>query len=192
MALKSDDVTFKIPNYAILQFSKFEMLETVMKNENQGDYLWVDAGVSRFFKPFLKEQSFQSDLGTMSMIGNVNEALFEIDPRGNLRWGKLKRAEVGSCRRSFSGTSFLLKRDYVTHYKDALMQKAIQWVEKGIWDNEQIALNAVFLEGKILPDLINQKGDTGTIARFISGQVGDPQVRMYSSKAILPRRITAR
>jgi hypothetical protein len=181
---KNSDVTFQLPDYAILQFSKFEMLEDAMLQNFAKNFLWLDAGISRFINPAtVKFSRFEQSL-LPNILDAVNEGLFEVDLRKNLRWGKLKKVKIGSCRRSFSGTSFLVKSEHVSDYKNVLLSKAFEWISLGIWDNEQVALNAVFLEGLISPDLINQSGDTGTLGRVFTGEVVALPDLIYSSKEL--------
>lgn len=161
----SEDITFQIPAYGILQFSKFEILKEVSEFKTNQNLLWIDAGISRFISPVI--HSPEDQLAAMNKVPNFNEALFEVDLRRNVFLGKLRKVKVGSCRRTFSGGSFLIKKNQAEHYFQALKNKAEFWIENNVWDNEQIGLNSCYHDGSISPDFILQDESAGTIARRI-------------------------
>lgn len=49
MSQTSNDLTFRLPNYAILQFQKFNFLERLaFQFKSTQGFFWIDAGISRF------------------------------------------------------------------------------------------------------------------------------------------------
>ena len=161
----SEDVTFQIPAYGILQFSKFEILKELSILKSNPNLLWIDAGISRFILPEI--QTLEDQLAIPREVLEFDEALFEIDLRRNVFLGKLRKVKVGSCRRTFSGGSFMIKRNQTEHYFQALKSKAEFWIENNVWDNEQIGLNSCYHDGSISPEFIEQDEIAGTIARRI-------------------------
>jgi len=161
----SEDVTFQLPSYGVLQFSKFEILKEVSLVSTSENLLWIDAGISRFISQ--ETYSPEKQIAALSKTPEFKEALFEIDLRRNVLFGQLRKAKIGSCRRTFSGTSFLLKKASANQYFQALNKKAESWIENDIWDNEQVGLNACFHDGGISPEFVQQDELTGSVARRI-------------------------
>jgi len=166
----SNDVTFSLPMYAVFQIAKFQLLSHALSLSSlpkYKGYLWVDAGISRFvFEPSNRHKSKK-----VRSIRFGNESLFEIDFKKNLTWnGELKFSQPGTNRRSFSGTSFYLTKDDIIIYDKAIVNAAQNWIDIGLWDNEQVLLNNLFKSKIISPGLIRQKNETGSVARSFLGQ----------------------
>jgi hypothetical protein len=166
MSLRSNDLTFQLPNYAILQFQKFNFLERLafQFKKTQG-FFWIDAGISRFIP--------DSNFPKLSLIGKqllnskkYKSSFFEVDIKNNLKlFGGLKSAKVGTCRRIFSGTSFYLINSDTSKYASSIFQLSLDWINDHKWDNEQVALNNLFKSKSISPNILLQKKQTGTVAR---------------------------
>jgi len=180
---RSDDLTFKLPLYSILQFEKFQFLAEQKKMEpNLKGALWVDAGISRFINSRQTSASKEKSKTNIQKILNSKKSLFEVDPKRNLTIFKnLKYVKTGTCTRSFSGTSFYLDQEDIFLYAQKTLQIANLWIENFQWDNEQIALNQLFLNGSISPRILLQKDLTGSVARYILG--------MENAKIISPQKI---
>ena len=167
---KSNDMTFKLPNYAMLQFEKFQFIENEQKNHPEIDgYLWVDAGISRFIGSKYPS-SRKSKLTSFEKFLSEGKSLFEVDIKNNLNYFRnLKFIETGTCKRTFSGTAFYISKNDVRKYASLTYEVALDWIERLQWDNEQIALNQLFLKKSISPKILIQKGNTGSVARFALG-----------------------
>jgi hypothetical protein len=160
------DITFQLPAYALLQFSKFEFAK-LLNNPHQS-VLWVDAGISRFIKHIDVDNLHQN---VDSLLNEGYDALFEIDIKNNFdfRALSLKDSEVGSCRRVISGGSFWIRTSYLEKIQSPIFQVMQEWLFSEIWDNEQVMLRKILptLPGKIL--LVPQvRGLPGCVPRSLS------------------------
>jgi hypothetical protein len=160
------DITFQLPAYALLQFSKFEF--AVHLDNPHRSVLWVDAGISRFI-----ENVDMSNLhrNVETLLDEGYDALFEIDIKNNfeLRTLSIKDSEVGSCRRVISGGSFWIRASYLEEIQSTIFKEMQEWLFSEIWDNEQVMLRKVLptLPGKIL--LVPQvRGLPGCVPRSLS------------------------
>jgi hypothetical protein len=136
------DITFTLPKYALLQYSKFEFA-TLIPNPSDS-VLWVDAGISRFIREISPNQL---DISARKLLDSGVDSLFEIDIRNNLNLFKfqLRDSHIGSCRRVISGGSFWIRTSFVPKLYDSIQFGISEWLDRKQWDNEQVMLR------KILP-----------------------------------------
>ena len=170
LSKKSNDMTFQLPQYAMLQFEKFQFLANEQRYHPEiKGFLWVDAGLSRFIGSKYTSAT-PSNLGNFDKLCSRDRSLFEVDVKNNLSlFGDLKYVETGSCQRTFSGTAFYISKNDVRKYASLTHEVALEWISKFRWDNEQIALNQLFLRKLISPRILIQKGETGSVGRFALG-----------------------
>jgi len=171
MSKISDDLTFRLPSYAILQFQKFNLLHRVSNLDRESTGLfWIDAGISRFISEDLSLGNLESLRKGISANQLFDKSVFEVDFKSNVTFaGRLKRAKIGTCRRIFSGTAFYLVRDDIPQYARLIAELAKEWIRDQKWDNEQVALSNLFASKAITPKILPQKNTTGTTARFFLG-----------------------
>lgn len=167
----SEDITFKLPKYSILQFQKFRFLELASKyHEDSIGFFWIDAGISRF----LDEAENYSNIETLE-YNFVNskihkDSFFEIDLRKNRTiLGRMRNTKVGTCKRVFAGGAFYLTREDVSEYRKMIDNLAHGWIRDGIWDNEQIAINQLFISKSIFPILIPYTKANRTVTGIFLG-----------------------
>jgi hypothetical protein len=161
-----NDVTFRLPSYSLMQFSKFELGCLLLKDLEGGSVLWVDAGISRFFN---KSQIQNGSLMAFTPILNEFDLILEIDLRKNLKLLKMriKESRIGSCRRIISGTSFWANHKAINELYQKSISTASEWIESGIWDNEQVMLRNIISKLDLKTAFVIQgKKDTGSVARF--------------------------
>jgi hypothetical protein len=134
------DITFRLPEYGLVQLAKFELAEKVIEITNTDSVLWVDAGISRFIPETHNMNSFQEF--SRFLLKSSYDYFFEIDTRRN--WNplkiKLSRPDVGSSRRVVAGWSFWIRSNKIEALSLSAFDYAKNWVEAGVWDNEQILL----------------------------------------------------
>jgi hypothetical protein len=175
-----NDVTFRLPEYSLVQFSKFELGLMASEYKAAQSVLWVDAGISRFLNSnretenliFLKFQKQTEKLNKFP----INMVL-EVDILNNISLSELRlsKSNVGSCRRVISGTSFWIKSNYLLDLNKIIFDELTSWLHLKIWDNEQVLLR------KILPKLSRIKfvpqlfGETGGVAReMLNNKISKP------------------
>jgi hypothetical protein len=141
------DITFRLPEYGLVQLAKFELAEKVFEMTNTDSVLWVDAGISRFVPVPLNVNNIQDF--SRFLLKSHFDYFFEIDTRRN--WNplkmKLNRPGVGTSRRIVAGGSFWVRSRNIDALSTSIFNYAKSWVEAGIWDNEQILLRY------LLPDI---------------------------------------
>jgi hypothetical protein len=133
----------------MLMYSKFDMIRRAANEQPEADgLLWVDAGLSRFFAQDLAEtrvdeQYLENELGTATLAVAITPTL-DLD----LKHGRMARQYVGTCRRLVSGGDI-----YVSAASAGAMAERVfkfvedDWLAKGFWDNEQVALGYMLLGG---------------------------------------------
>lgn len=161
-----DDITFRLSDYALLQFAKFELAADIAKGSEA--VIWVDAGISRFvekidYRRFTRSINYELQHGS--------DYVFEVDVKNNFKltaWA-IQDAEVGSCRRVISGGSFLVRSGTLPILQQRIFEGIKDWTNKGIWDNEQVMLRRILpsISGKVI--LIPQvSGIPGCLPRSYS------------------------
>ncbi len=167
------DVTFTLPQYALMQFAKFELASKLVKQRNCDSILWVDAGISRFIKKTKFSFSPKHPVFMQHLLRIEYQFAFEIDLRRNLTFPKFKVRipEIGSCRRIISGTSFWMRRDGVSIIWSDVQDHLQSMIKVGVWDNEQVYLRE-FLgrTNHKVAFVLQSKSSTGTLARVFLGE----------------------
>jgi hypothetical protein len=169
------DITFRLPEYGLVQLAKFELAEKVFEMTNTDSVLWVDAGISRFVPVPLNTNNFQ-DFSRI-LLKSRYDYFFEIDTRRN--WNplkiKLNRPGIGSSRRIVAGGSFWMRSRNIEALSLSAFNYAKGWVEAGVWDNEQILLRYLL---PIIPGekLYVRKGNalTALVPRIMMGNSWRP------------------
>jgi hypothetical protein len=167
--ISSDDITFKLVEYSLVQYAKFELGEKVLKFSDCSSVLWIDAGISRFMK---SPRINMLEVNVDNLLKHKIKMLLEIDIRNNFKWQNLsiKASEVGSCRRVISGTSFWINSDFLIELNYLIESRLQTWIQAGIWDNEQVLLrNLLPLNENIcyVPQIFQS---TGSVARRLSSE----------------------
>jgi hypothetical protein len=176
----SKDITFRLPEYSLVQFSKFELGIMASEFKSAQSVLWVDAGISRFLDSHLKSKT-QTYLKFRQQTNKLNKfpinMVLELDILNNLSLKELRlsKSDVGSCRRVISGTSFWIKSNYLLELNELIFDEIANWLNLKIWDNEQVLLR------KILPKLSRLKfvpqffEETGGVAReMLNNKISKP------------------
>lgn len=166
--ISPEDITFKLPSYALLQFAKFEFAESL--TESTDSVIWVDAGLSRFLK---KIDYLQFARNIKSELDQGVDYIFEVDIKNNLKLSSMaiKDAEVGSCKRIVSGGSFLIRSASLPILQENIETLLKQWLDFGVWDNEQVMLRKILptISGEIV--LIPQiSGNPACLPRSMSNK----------------------
>lgn len=162
-----NDVTFKLPEYSLVQYSKFDLALRALEISGADSVLWVDAGISRFMN------SIDSNLLEMNvgkLLTQEFDFMFEINLRKNINFKNLKIESPipGSCGRVISGTSFWIRGNSAKRLVDDTQNLLNIWRSNFIWDNEQVALRTLFESPSNLNSshfVLQNLAKTGSVAR---------------------------
>jgi hypothetical protein len=165
------DLTFRMPEYALIQYAKFELAALLASETQYMSFLWVDAGISRFMKVGENTRSAIVQDKAQYLLKNQFDLFFEIDliHNINLKNFKLKDVEIGSSQRIISGTSFWVKSDIAEKVWQDLKKLIQSMLLQGKWDNEQVLLRKYMNSCELEVGFITQEHrTTGTVARWFS------------------------
>lgn len=145
-ASRSDDLTFTLPRYSLLVMSKFDMMRRVAR-ENGSDckLLWIDAGLSRFFRQDMAEGQLSD-----KHLGKLRNAAFAASINA---WA-LKQIHngqadnlVGTATRLVTGGDLYATGTGATDAAHRMYQMVEQkWLPQGKWDNEQVAMGCLLAD----------------------------------------------
>lgn len=147
-ASRKQDISFLRPDYAMLMFSKFDMMERAAAGRDRDDgFLWLDAGISRFFVGDLANAELDPDaieeIAAASLAVSITPTLLR-----DLERGRASRQYVGSSERLVSGGDIFVRAATAASVRDELYRFVEQeWLANGLWDNEQVALGYLLLNG---------------------------------------------
>ncbi len=171
--IAANDVTFTLPEYALMQFAKFELANKLLMQRDFHSILWVDAGISRFIKNSKSSTNLNNSTFMRELITGSYQFAFEIDLRRNLTLPrfKVRVPKLGSCRRIISGTSFWMRRDSINEVWSRAQEHIQSMIRRGEWDNEQVYLREFLGKTNFKVALVLQsKSLTGTVGRVFLGE----------------------
>jgi len=142
------DITFNLPKYSLIQYSKFELASILLVKFPAESYLWLDAGISRFLKNQISSSRIEDNASKLLKKGF--DLMVEIDVKNNflLHGLRIEKSDVGTCRRVISGTSFWLNSKSIFRLNGLIEETLNSWKDQRVWDNEQVLLR------NILPNYI--------------------------------------
>jgi hypothetical protein len=149
-------VECKLPEYNIIQYSKFHYLQmAIEENPFQTEYfLWADAGISRFFLDVDLSKPYPSPNG--NQILQKNKDKFIIQKRNDLFNYPLDdsfvwKADNLLCGTMFGGSASIIKKNA------ELVEKCFveKMLNENCANNEQLALALVWKDHKDIFYLIN-------------------------------------
>lgn len=142
-----DRVECKLPEYNIIQYSKFHCLQMAMdENPFKSDYFfWMDAGVSRFFLDVDISQSYPS-INCINFLKN-NEDKFIIQKRYDLETFSIDDTFVWKADNLLYGTMFCGGKEIIlkiAEYIEVIFNEKM--LSNNNANNEQLALALVWKE----------------------------------------------
>jgi len=167
--IAKNDITFKLPEYSLVQFAKFELATMVIKKIECESVLWVDAGISRFIN---KSGEFSNDVVNKKisyLISNDIDFVLEINLRKNLSFSPLqiKKAEFGTCKRITSGTSYWINAKTVEKLFNDLKKYCEILLIENKWDNDQVIIRNYIPKSNLkVRYIIQGKNETGSTGRW--------------------------
>jgi hypothetical protein len=151
-----DRVECKMPEYNIIQYSKFHFLNmAIEENPFQTEYfLWADAGISRFFLDVDISLEYPSKKSQQILQENYNR--FIIQKRNDLYTYPLDDEFVWDSANLFIGTMFGGSKIIVTKITELIEQVFIEkMLNKNNVNNEQLSLALVWNDYKELFFLVD-------------------------------------
>lgn len=144
---QSQDLTFTLPRYALVVMSKYDMMQRVAREEGGAcRMLWIDAGLSRFFRQDLAAGRLSSR--RLERLGNAGFAAPAT------KWGLKQIKEgnannlVGQSPRLITACDMYATGAGAIDAADKLYAMVEQrWLPNGKWDNEQVAMGCLLAEG---------------------------------------------
>jgi hypothetical protein len=151
-------VECKIPEYNIIQYSKFHYLQmAIEENPYQSDsFFWMDAGASRFFYDIDLKKTYPSNYGLDIIKHNENK--FLIQNRQDILYYNLNNDFIWKADNLLIGGMFggniKILNTIFEKIENIVVEKMLK--QNNI-NNEQLALALVWNENKDLFCLINNK-----------------------------------
>jgi hypothetical protein len=143
-------VECKLPEYNVIQYSKFGWLENCMElNPFDSEYfLWMDAGISRFFLNVQVKNPYPSERGNNFLKENLGK--FIIQRRRDLEKYKIDENFMWGAENLLKGTMFGGNKDAVSKISKLVEEKFLESLKEKKVNNEQLVLTLVWNENKNL------------------------------------------
>jgi hypothetical protein len=135
-----NDITNKLPEYCMIQYSKFGFIEKAIELDlfKTSHFAWIDAGLSRFYD-YSKIYTFN----TNSLM--MNSFYIQCDIDHPLLENITYDSYIGTNVCIFKGTMFAADKDTFNTVHSEVMRIFIkEMLEKNRIDNEQIAFALVY------------------------------------------------
>ncbi|HET8701055.1 MAG TPA: hypothetical protein VFL97_05250 [Nitrococcus sp.] len=142
------DIAFHLPEYGVLVMSKIFMLQEAARLQPRGNGLiWLDAAMARWFSGDLAQARVDTDfvqsLSDASLAVQITPMLARA-----LKHHRSGQHYVGTCHRLASGGDIYVSRRDVDRLAAAVTDMVEnEWLPNGLWDNEQVALGCLLLNG---------------------------------------------
>ena len=132
------------PLYNTIQYSKFDFLLEVKQLVNSNYYMWIDAGVSRFFKKIPQHMwpnisKLKKKIVLQSFKDSEIKKKFKTDFETAINSIKIKN-ECKQSRYLIIGTTFVVPSKDVEWFRKTINEKYEEMLNYGFLNNEQIAL----------------------------------------------------
>jgi hypothetical protein len=137
-----------LPEYNIIQYSKFHCLEiAINKNPFNNEYfLWIDAGISRFFLDVDLIKPYPGPYGLHILKQNK----FVIQKRHDLEYYNLDNNFIWKADNLLSGGMFGGNKDIIKNINHLIENKIEYMINNNNINNEQIALALIWKDNKHL------------------------------------------
>jgi len=163
-------VECKLPEYNIIQYSKFHCLQMAMEyNPFQSDlFFWLDAGGSRFFLDIDVRLPFPSE-GAIEVM-QLNPFQFFIQKRNDLEKYPMDETFIWNSENLLCGTMFGGDRNVLTKIAEKVEEVLVNdMLLKNNVNNEQLALAMVWKKNSELFYLIpNYSGNHLVMVKMLS------------------------
>ena len=143
-------VECRLPEYNIIQYSKFGWLENCIKINpfESENFFWIDAGISRFFLKVRIDRPYPGEAG-MKII-RENQNLFIIQKRHDLERYKIGEDFIWGSENLLKGTMFGGNKKIILKISGLVEEKFLELLKKFKINNEQLVLALVWNENRDL------------------------------------------
>lgn len=143
-------VECRLPEYNIIQYSKFGWLEDCMDINpfNSKYFFWMDAGISRFFLNVKIENFYPGKKGNKFIEENLNK--FLIQKRHDLEKYIINENFIWGAENLLKGTMFGGNKKIILKISELVEKKFLKLLENKQVNNEQLVLTLVWNENKSL------------------------------------------
>lgn len=142
------DLVYKNIDYGIVINSKFEFLRLASELVGEDNFLWIDAGISRFFSQSLPLGSFDaSNLGDLSLLFDLRNFLRRCIFAKSVRLTSV--APMGSSQRIIGAVTMFVNRREVGSAANKYFALVRENIHMGFWDTEQIFLSRYICSNKV-------------------------------------------
>lgn len=148
-----DRVECRLPEYNIIQYSKFHVLDMAMKENpfNSDYFFWIDAGISRFFLDVNIKKSYPGN-NFMQILqnGRTFKNKFFIQSRSDLDYYPIDENFIWDSSNLLIGTMFGGSRVAIEKVAEKVEEQFLFMLDNNGVNNEQLALAMVWKKN---PDL---------------------------------------
>ena len=152
-----NDITNLIPEYCLIQYSKFGWLENALKRGtfNSEQFIWIDAGFSKFYN---------TDAIYECRLQSEGKFIIQADDRIRYIPNITYDNYIGTNECIFHGWLWVVSKDLVVIVKEFIIKLwEEEMLKKGRIDNEQIALALIYKTNNDIFNVIMSEGDTPSI-----------------------------
>jgi hypothetical protein len=156
-----DRVECKLPEYNIIQYSKFGWLEDCIELNPFGSkyFFWMDAGISRFFLNVKLSNNYPGING----YNLIKKNKFIIQKRKDLETFVIDDNFFWGAENLLKGTMFGGNKEVVLKISNLVEEKFEFFLNKNMLNNEQLILTLVWKDNKDLFELTDDTGNTHLI-----------------------------
>jgi hypothetical protein len=133
------DISYRLPSYGLLNFSKFDMLRKAAGAHDADGFIWIDAGLSRFFEADLAGSVIDAEF--------LQGATIAVSATPVIHKKNLSRF-VGHSRRLVTGGDIYVDARHAADVAEQLYGMVrSDWLDNDLWDNEQVGLGVLLKKG---------------------------------------------
>jgi hypothetical protein len=161
----SEDLTYRLPAYALVQFAKFDVLSRATELHPDATHIfWIDAGLSRFLG-----ESSEVSFAYEPWLPSSGSVFLAITPRllEDLRKGS-PVLYAGTCERLVTGEMFMLRSNKAKDIARRVYGYVeSEWLAHDKWDNEQVALGEILSRDPAFAVIVDASGEQAKFAKLV-------------------------
>lgn len=140
-----NDITYVLPEYSLIQYSKFGWIDDAINYFNSKSYMWIDGGLSRFFTEIQKLR-LNFNINYINNIIYNKKCLIEAS-RLDILNNATNDTYIGTNEAVLKGGIFIIPTSIFKIIYNSIMNKwENEMLSKNRYDNEQISLALIYKE----------------------------------------------